>query len=316
MESKIKYCCTILIIALFAAIIGKLLVAYVNAFTTRMRDSADIADENFNEREVRNSVPEEQQSERTYGDLHEKIKKIVDQAEGTYGVAFTDCNTGISFEINGDKPFTAASCYKLPLNLYLYYLISEGAINPDEKVAYIEDDYETGAGKIIFDEIGTEYTIGELSELSVIESDNIATNMLMRRLRRNNIINFMESIGAKALPRKSNVSSPNDMNMYMQKLLEMSADNPNVYNKLIFYLKNTKFNDRISSVIPKGIEVAHKIGTLTGVLNDTAIVFHSRNPYILTIMSYNVNSSYGSEAYDTIKRISIEIFNHQESKTN
>lgn len=57
-------------------------------------------------------------------------------------VYFIDLNTGQTFEINGYDSFIAASTYKVPLNFYLYTLITDGKIDPNMKVQYTQADYE------------------------------------------------------------------------------------------------------------------------------------------------------------------------------
>jgi len=256
-------------------------------------------------------VPPELYGATNYQELKQNIEKLISQYPGKYGVYFIDLNTGQTFEINGYDPFIAASTYKVPLNFYLYTLITEGKIDPNMKVQYTKVDYEGGAGSIQFEPVGSYYTIRELSRRSIVESDNIASNMIMRVVGRDNYIKFMENLGAKVIPYSSNIASPYDMSMYMKKLLEYANEHPDTAGELMYYLKNTIYGDRISYPIPDNIEVAHKVGNLDNVVNDTAIVFHPTKPYILTILANNVDGSDNSYAYTVIRQISKMVYDFQ-----
>lgn len=256
-------------------------------------------------------VPQQLNNATNYQELKNNIQALISQYPGKYGVYFIDLNTGQTFEINGYDSFIAASTYKVPLNFYLYTLITDGKIDPNMKVQYTQADYEGGAGSIQADPVGSYYTIRELSRRSIEESDNIASNMIMRVVGRDNYIKFMESLGANVIPYNSNVTSPRDMSMYMEILLNYVKAHPDTAGELMHYLKNTIYNDRISYPIPDEIEVAHKIGNLSNVVNDTAIVFHPTKPYILTILANNVDGSDDSYAYTVIRQISKMVYDFQ-----
>lgn len=256
-------------------------------------------------------VPQQLNNATNYQELKNNIQALISQYPGKYGVYFIDLNTGQTFEINGYDSFIAASTYKVPLNFYLYTLITDGKIDPNMKVQYTQADYEGGAGSIQADPVGSYYTIRELSRRSIEESDNIASNMIMRVVGRDNYIKFMESLGANVIPYNSNVTSPRDMSMYMENLLNYVKAHPDTAGELMYYLKNTIYNDRISYTIPDEIEVAHKIGNLSNVVNDTAIVFHPTKPYILTVLANNVDGSDDSYAYTVIRQISKMVYDFQ-----
>jgi len=97
----------------------------------------------------------------------------------------------------------------------------------------------------------------------------------------------------------------------MKNLLDYVNAHPDTAGELMYYLKNTIYNDRISYPIPDGIEVAHKIGNLSNVVNDAAIVFHPTRPYILTVLANNVDGSDDSYAYTVIRQISKMVYDFQ-----
>ncbi len=247
---------------------------------------------------------------RNYDDLRKHILDYISLQDGIYGVYVKDLNTGRYFSINGNTPYIAASTYKVPENLCLYEKVIAGEIDLDEEMVYTQADYETGTGSIQYKDFGTRYTLRELAKLNMTVSDNVAKNMIKRKLGRETIIDYMDALGGRYLPIDKNITSPRDMKIYMEKVLELNVKHPEVIGEFIYNLKHTEFNDRINQLLPSDVEVAHKIGNQVNVLNDVGIVYHPKNPYIITILSEHIRYS---QAFDTIPKISKMIYDYQDS---
>lgn len=89
----------------------------------------------------------------------------------------------------------------------------------------------------------------------------------------------MQSLGGTAVYQGTYWGTPNDLVLYMRAVEEFATQNPELGNLLLDDLKNTIFDDRIRAGTPENIAVAHKIGNLTGVINDVGIVYSSKGPY-------------------------------------
>jgi beta-lactamase class A len=233
-----------------------------------------------------------------------ELENYIKRFKGHYGIYYYDLTNSESFGINHKEGYDAASTTKLPLNLYLYEKILEGKVNPQSYLTYLKQDYAYGTGIIQSQKFGKKYTIKELSRLSIVYSDNIASNMLFRYLGRSNVKNYMQSIGGTYIDEDQNVTSPDDLGIYLIRLYEFHKENDYLGNELMSSFLNTKFNDRIPALLPKSVKVAHKIGNQTQVVNDAAIVF-AKQPYILVVMSRDVNET---EASKVIANISKKIF--------
>ncbi len=222
--------------------------------------------------------------------LKQQLVMYLETLKGDYGIYYYNLVTGDSFGINETTVFPAASTIKLPLNLYLYKKIAEGAINPGSLLKFEKQDYEEGTGKIQYEKINTQFTIKELSRLSIEESDNVAANILFRYLGKNNVKSFMSQCGAQVVEYENNMTCAVDMGRYIKLTYEFCSNNTNVGKELIKDLTNTKFNDRIPSGVPESVKVAHKIGTLINVINDVGIIFTDK-PYVLSVLSNNVTEN-------------------------
>mgnify|MGYP001788021598 CR=1 FL=1 len=241
-------------------------------------------------------------SRKSYNQLIDDIKGYISDKEGIFGIYFISLTTGQSFGINENEVFTAASTVKVPINLYLFNRIAQNKINPAKNLLYTEEDYEEGTGTIQFGDFGTKYSIRELSQLSIEASDNIAINMLMRYLGRNNILKFMESIVKHPVDKERNVSTPKDMALYLKALLAFREKNTKLGDELLDYMEHTEFNDRMPLYLPENIPVAHKIGTQVKAIHDIGIVF-AEKPFILSILSEEVDEELAPEVIAQISRM-------------
>jgi beta-lactamase class A len=244
--------------------------------------------------------------EASYIALEKRLEDYLSGIKGLYGMYYYDIYSQTGFGINDDYVYTAASTVKIPLNLYLFEKIADGSVSPEELMTYSSKDYEAGTGIIQYEETGKQYTLRQLSRLSIVESDNIAANMLLRRLGRRELKNYMRELGGKVVSDSENISCPLDMALYMRKTYDFCMDNNVLGSELMNSYENTKHNDRIPEGLPKGVRVAHKIGSWPpSAYHDVGIVFAQR-PYILAVMSRDAESC--QEAVNTIAFISEEVY--------
>lgn len=238
----------------------------------------------------------------------EIVKSLTDyisNEKGTYGIYFKDLASDESFGLNDELEYVAASTKKVPMNLYLYSLIVKGKINPAVKLTYQKQFYEGGTGSIQYRKVGTTYTIKELSRLSIVVSDNIATNMLISKLGRSNLTTYMQFLVNHTVDSNKNISSPKDMSIYLNELLTFQKQHPTEGDEFIYNLEHTVFNDRIPKYLPEDLKIAHKIGTQVQAIHDVGIVF-AENPYIICIMSKDVDEKRAPEVLATISKMIYE----------
>ncbi|MBN2853462.1 MAG: serine hydrolase [Clostridia bacterium] len=239
----------------------------------------------------------------TVNDLYEYLQSYLATYSGDYGLYFYNLSTDEHFGIMDKDKYIAASLSKVPINLYLYTLVEKGTVNLDTKVAYTEQDVEKGTGKIINEPFGTEYTLRELSKLSIEISDNCAINMIIRTVGKENFINYMNSLGA-VIDYHTYRTCPYDMYLYFKELYRLYESNQAIYGELMGYLKNTVYNDKIPALLPKTVEVAHKIGDYFEIPshNDAGIIF-TEQPYILTLLCNEVNSAQALEIMQNASKV-------------
>lgn len=211
-------------------------------------------------------------------DLENEILKLCGEKICDLGFIYYDLNSGDSIKINEDKQFSAASTVKIPLVMMLYDDFFYGYSNPSDETFYTASDYEEGCGVLLgSNSLYEPISLSTLGKYSIMYSDNIATNMIFRYISGNFRRTYLDNITGVESD-YSNMISPNSMLKILLKLYENKEENP-YYDILIDQMKNTIFNDRISSLIPSEI-VAHKIGDYDNYINDVGIVYDN-NPYII-----------------------------------
>lgn len=245
--------------------------------------------------------------------LENDISSFLNTQAGRYSMCYINLENGETLSFEGDSPMVAASSVKIAYNTYLYTKIADGTISLDETMEYNsspypQGDYEAGTGTIQNSQNGTEFTIGEITGLSIRISDNCATNMVLRKLNGIDAVNdeFMVPISAVVNYRSSvsytdyngayqsgkHRTSATDLAKYAQELHRLYMENPENYQPLIDDLCNTEYSWGVQSGVPAGTIVAHKIGfnSAYGANNDVAIVFGTED-YILCVMTETDNAT-------------------------
>lgn len=165
--------------------------------------------------------------------------------------------------------------------------IEAGELALDTKVEYnSETDYMNGTGILQFQEYIGEREVSELLELSILESDNIAFNML-NRLCEYTLFDYIRKVTEdEFIPDGEYSKLTAKHNFKILYRLYTNPDNNPYYTKIIELMKKTAFHDRLDKYVPHH-KVAHKIGSYFRYYHDGGIVF-AREKYILVVMSKDI----------------------------
>ena len=249
-------------------------------------------------------IKENLKSQVELDDLEKRIRALVGKDISNFGMVYYDINSKKTIEINADKQFIAASTIKVPINMLMYDMIQDEEININEKLKFIEDDYEDGAGVLQSNELEKPIAIKTLSDYSIKYSDNIAINMLLRKVGSENRYDYIQEIAGHPIAHEGNAITP----MVSFKILERLYTNPDgnkYYSALVETMKKTEYHDRIDKYIPKEI-VAHKIGDFGEYVNDVGIICKEENPYIFVVFTKEI-----PEATEVIAKVSKMIYDAQ-----
>jgi beta-lactamase class A len=247
-------------------------------------------------------------SEQKAADLENAIKAYLGNSYDNIGLSYYDIKTGRQIVINGDKTFLAASTVKVQMNMVLADMIQNGQAAGNEMLQYTEDCYEEGTGILQGQDLLKPLPVELLSKYSIIYSDNIATNMIIKRIDYYNMRNAIDKKLGHTTDHSDNYITANDEAALLRELYENPSKNP-YYSKLIDNMKQTEFHDRLDRDIPQNI-AAHKVGNYGSYVNDAGIIY-TKNPYILSIYTNQVNNP-----EEVIAHISKMIYDYQNSINN
>ena len=230
-------------------------------------------------------------------DAKDSILSLIGEDLDNVGLIFYDLESDSSYKLNESKVFTAASTYKVLLNIVTIEKINLGEISLSDIIYYSDIYYEEGTG-IIQEEFLEYYDIEALLEYSIVYSDNIASNMLIEYLGGfGEFRRLSNEILGTSLTLYENTMTSEDMLLAL-KYIYSNRDKPN-YNTLLDNLKNTIFHNRLDKYIPNDI-VAHKIGSNDSFIHDAGIIF-TDEPYILII--YTDGVPYSEELIAQISKV-------------
>jgi beta-lactamase class A len=126
--------------------------------------------------------------------LKTETARLLKNSDGNFGIYIKSLSTGEEFSHHGTRPWYLASAIKVAVANELYHQIEDGKISFGDRYIIALGDYRDGAGKTNFVKPGSAVSIRQLTEQMLIESDNAATDILIKRLGIDNVNNRLQAI--------------------------------------------------------------------------------------------------------------------------
>ena len=229
--------------------------------------------------------------------LVEKIKEEFGKNKGFFALAFRNADSGEEFLINEREPFHAASTMKTPVMIEVYkqakqgiFSITDSIVIKNEFKSIVDgssyelnpsDDSELSLYKII----GQKRTIYDVMYQMIISSSNLATNILIEKVDAKKVMVTVRDMGArdlmvlrgvedsKAFAKGLNNSvTAYDLMLLFDAIANGKAVSKNASGQMTKILLDQKFTEIIPALLPAGVKVAHKTGSIRGVQHDSGIV--------------------------------------------
>jgi beta-lactamase class A len=244
--------------------------------------------------------------------LRENIsRRIAGVQDAVVGVAYHDLETGKSLYLNADDSFHAASTMKVPVMIELFRQVDAGRLRLDQEIplankfASIVDkspfalDPADDSDSSAYQRIGSNVAIRELIEHMITRSSNLATNALIELVGADKANATAHALGARDIrvlrgvedskafqAGLNNTTTARDLAVLAEAIETGRAASRGSCDAMREILLRQEFNDGIPAGLPAGTRVAHKTGSITGVLHDAAIVYPpNRKPYVLVILT-------------------------------
>ncbi|MEI9918744.1 MAG: serine hydrolase [Bacteroidota bacterium] len=251
-------------------------------------------------------------------DIKERLTETLNKEKGNYALAFKDLQTGEEILINEHRLFHAASTMKTPVMIEVFKQLSLSdsvaikttfnSIVDSTFTLSPEDDSEKSLYTI------KKTTIDDLVKKMIINSSNLATNILIEIVGAKNVTQSMRDLGAKDILVLRGVEDGkayraglnNKVTAYDLMLIFSSIVDK---KEMIDILLQQQFNDIIPAKLPKEVKVAHKTGWITGLHHDSGIVIlPDGRKYVLVILSDSLEDE--KAAIDNMATVSKMIYDY------
>jgi len=231
--------------------------------------------------------------------------------QGGYGVAVIDLASGLTYGVNGNNLFRAASVNKMPILITLYDSAARGRIRLDQPLTLAESDIQHyGTGTIQDPSAPRTYTPRQLGALMIQVSDNTAAYVLERLLGQQTVQQNVRRWRLDHTSMADNTTTPADSATLMADLYAGRLLSPDASDEVLALLQGSVFTDRLAAGLPPELPLAHKVGTDIGVYNDSGIVLLAGRPYSIAVLSTDADET---EANAALGRISKDVYNFQAS---
>lgn len=168
---------------------------------------------------------------------------------------------------------------------------------------------------------GLELTLLDLAVLMIVVSDNTATNMLIDRLGTESVNQRMRSLGMlntvfsrrmydweQAKLGKENLCTPHDMMLLLRNMADGRISSKSTSMEMLEIMARQQYRNKIPLLLPQGTRVAGKSGGIPGVSHDVAIIFTSSKPYVLCVMTREIEDERATNR--AIGEVSRLLFGH------
>ncbi len=219
--------------------------------------------------------------------LREELIKLV-ESEGSdkISIYFEFLNTGANVQINNELRFYPASLVKLPSALVTMKKIERGEWNMDSRLVLFEEDKDPRYGDLYKQPVGTSFSMRELLEALLKNSDNTAHRMLMRNLSGDELQELKDAIGLDDLFDEKQEVSAKEYSRLFRALYNSSFLRRSGSQQILEWLSQTRFKDSLDAGVSNQIVFPHKIGDDDVEKNylDSGIVYVPNRPYLITVM--------------------------------
>ena len=234
--------------------------------------------------------------------------------DGEVFVAFRDLAPGAAraaYAYRGDELVHAASTMKVPVLVALHRAAFEGRLALDEPLRVVNEfasivdgspytlDRGEDADPGLYDAVGEDLSLAELARRMIVRSSNLATNLLVARLGAAEIQRTIEALGVRHMrvlrgvedtkafeAGLSNSATASDLACLMATIAGGGAVSEAHSRAMLAVLEAQEFNELIPAGLPAGTRVAHKTGSITGIVHDAAVVLPAdAPPYVLVVLT-------------------------------
>ena len=228
------------------------------------------------------------------GDVRATLGAIAPEARLSLWVADVDGREILAIE--ADRRLPAASIVKVLILVEAHARALRGDFHWDARHVLEETEQVAGSGSLQRSRPGTEWSHRQLARKMMVESDNTASNILLRRLGMARVNERAASLGMRVtrIERRfmdleardrgrDNWATAREMGRLMLSIYRGEILTPDTCGEMAGLMEQAHHGG-ISAGVPEGIRVGHKGGWLPGLRHDVGWVRAHERPYVVAIL--------------------------------
>ena len=241
-------------------------------------------------------------------DATEAVQARIRESEAVVGIVVQRLDGSVSWSLNPDQTFHAASTIKIPVMVELFHQAHDGKLKLDDLLPVKNEFHSIVDGSPyrldaaddsevnLYQAVGQTRTLSQLCQLMITVSSNLATNLLIEKLGVENIrattrefhadgMNVLRGVeDQKAFDKGlNNTTTARGLAVLLESLAQGRAFDSEASRQMVAILEHQTFNEGIPAGLPPGTRVAHKTGEITKIHHDAGIVFAPK-PFVLVIL--------------------------------
>jgi len=202
--------------------------------------------------------------------------------------------------IDADRPVPAASVLKVLILVEAHAQAIDGRFAWTDSYTLLSSDLVGGTGSFQREPVGSSWTYLQFARRMISESDNVAANILLRRLGMRHLNERAHQLGfaVTRFEREfmdfegqrnglENWTTARETGALVRAIFRREILTKDACDAMIALLEHTS-RGRIAAGVPREIPVGHKSGTLPGCRHDAGWVRVPGHPYILSVFLDNV----------------------------
>jgi beta-lactamase class A len=234
--------------------------------------------------------------------LESNLKNLMAQYPTIHSAVYAiDLDNGNYADINAQEMFSAASIIKLPVLVHLFRSIEMGQFALNDKMQLTNYYRAEGSGNLQFKAEGSSWTIDELAQQMITQSDNSSTNMLVAKLGSMNDVNHgirEWGLGHTYLENwlpdieGTNKTTARDMATILYNIDDPKFLSVASREKIFDYMGHVHNDRLLPAGLGAGANIAHKTGDIGTMLGDAGIVYTpGGKKYIVVILANRPHNS-------------------------
>jgi beta-lactamase class A len=214
--------------------------------------------------------------------LRQQLQQLAAQYPGLkLHLSVLNLSTGSRVDLQAEQVIPAASTIKLPILLALFQQLDRQQLQLNEQLTLEKSMIVGGDGAMASQPVGSQFTVLEAATTMIVNNDNTATNLLIKRLGGEGQLNTQfRSWGLSATTLNSplpdfsgrNMSSAGELTQLLQKLDRGQLLTANARTQALAILSRTKRNNLLPAGLQPPTKIAHKTGEIDKLVADVGLV--------------------------------------------